>query len=102
MLYALSPVFLMISPLIDGLTAGPRLPRLLMSAIPPAEAPADRYSLINAKKRGVAAEIPIVAKDMARTDPTRLPLNSVATKRPTAAIAMQAAKCHRRSCHLSE
>jgi len=54
MLYILSPVLLRINPLIDGLTAGPRFPRLLMSARPPAAAPADRYSLVSAKKSGVA------------------------------------------------
>src|SRR3984893_6228300 len=39
MLYILSPVLLRINPLIDGLTAGPRFPRLLMSARPPGGGP---------------------------------------------------------------
>src|SRR6267142_3882782 len=102
MLYILSPVLLRINPLIDGLSAGPRFPRLLMKASPPAAAPADRYSLVSAKKSGVADAIPMTAKERARIDPTKLPWSSVVIKRPTAAMATQTAKCHRRSCHLSE
>ena len=43
-----------------------------MSAMPPAAAPTDRYSLTSAKKRGVADAIPMTAKDRARIDPTTL------------------------------
>ena len=44
-------VLLMMSPFIERrLIAGPRLPRLLMSARPPARAPTDRYSLTSAKE----------------------------------------------------
>src|SRR6266403_2439886 len=68
MLYILSPVLLRINPLIDGLTAGPRFPRLLMSARPPAAAPTDKYSLVSAKKSGVAEAIPMTATERARID----------------------------------
>src|SRR5258708_34545871 len=91
-----------INPLIGGLTAGPRFPRLLMRARPPAAAPTDRYSLVSAKKSGVAEAIPMTATERARIDPTRLPWNSVVMKRPTAPMTTQTAKCHRASCQLSE
>jgi hypothetical protein len=42
------PVFRTKNPVIDGLTAGPRFPRLVMRASPPAAAPAERYSLVSA------------------------------------------------------
>ena len=86
----LSPVYFTMSPLIDGLTDGPRLPRLLMSARPPAAAPADRYSLVNAKNSGVADAIPITANDKASSEPPRLPCSRVVTNRPIAAMQTQA------------
>ena len=96
------PVRCVISPLTVGLIAGPRLPRLLISAMPTAAAPAERYSLTSVKKIGVAAAMPIVAKHSAISDPARLPASRVVTHRPKAARATQAAKCQRRSRSRSE
>src|SRR5215813_5651569 len=95
--YAVLPVHCWINPLSDGLTAGPRLPRLLISAMPQAAAALDRYSVIRAKKSGVAAAMPIVANDRARIDPTRFPCHSVVMNKPIAPIATHAAKRQRRS-----
>jgi len=68
-------VLLRINPLIDGLSAGPRFSETADERKNRrATAPADRYSLVNAKKeRGVADAMPMTAKERARIDPTRLP-----------------------------
>ena len=78
------------------------VPLALASLLPPAAAPADRYSLVSAKNNGVADAMPITAKDSAMIDPAKLPCSSVVMNRPSAAMPTQAAKCQRRSCHLSE
>ena len=62
-----------IQPLIDGATTGPRLPKLEISAMHAAAAAAYRYSVTSVKKSGVAAAIPITAKESAVIEATSAP-----------------------------
>ncbi|MNT15664.1 hypothetical protein D3C72_1507320 [compost metagenome] len=102
MLLSELPVAVVIHAVITGITAGPRLPRLLISAMPPAADLRGRYSLMAAKKIGVLADWPMLMTARPASASTRLPPLNTATSRPAEASATQKKKCLRRSRCLSE